>query len=121
MRNYTTSIYEYVNPQGLKVIKAVTQYAGKYVSATATLCPGDEYDYKLGEAIALKRLDCKIAYKRAKSMKRRADMYEKLIAEYKTLIQKATKEMTKARIAEGDHRVEAASLEADIYQLIHQA
>lgn len=119
MRNYETSVYEYTNKKGLKVIKAVTQYAGKYVFATATLCPGDEYDYELGRMIAERRLDYKIAKKRAASMKRRAKMYAQAIEEYKTQIRVMEKEMEKALVAEGNRNAEAAELSGEIFALIH--
>ena len=53
---------------------ATTTYCGKPVRAVAKCNPEDEYDRQFGEALALARLNLKVA------KKRRARSYEKMYA-----------------------------------------
>lgn len=53
---------------------ATTTYCGKSVRAVAKCNPEDEYDRQFGEALALARLNLKVA------KKRRARSYEKMYA-----------------------------------------
>lgn len=70
MRNYETNTYNYIDKKtGAHIVKAVTMYAGNRVCAIAKCDPDDTFNIELGTEIALKRLDLKIAKKRAADIK----------------------------------------------------
>ena len=120
MRNYETKTFDYVDKEtGAHVVKATTTYAGRTVSAFAKCIPSDTFDLQFGKDVAIKRLEIKIAQKRAASMKRRADMYEKVVEDFERQIRFMKSEIEKARIAEGDRRVEISDLEAELDKMLH--
>jgi hypothetical protein len=119
MRNYETKVYEYIEKDtGRQVIKAVTTYAGKAVSAYSKCDPKDTFDLKFGTDVALKRLDIKIAQKRANAMKTRAkycQMNLEFIEQEKRRIERAR---NNAEIAYFDRKVEIRDLEAEIANML---
>ena len=119
MNKNETKFFEYVDAKkGCKVIKAVTTYEGKYVSATACTHPNDEYEYEVGKMIAETRLDIKIARKRATSMRRRATRYGYAVVAYKNAIDKMKKEMNKALSVADKRDAEADALEEKLEKLL---
>lgn len=119
MRNYATNIFDYVEQAtGCHVVKAKTMYAGKTVSASATCDPADTFDKEFGTKLATKRLDYKIAKKRAASCRRKAKTCQEVIDFYKQEIKRLTKAKEAAEIMESDRLVEAAALETEITNLL---
>ena len=118
MRNYETFFYEYTDSKGRPTVKAVTQYAGKSIAAFAKYMPSDVYDVELGKAIALKRLDYKIAMKRAASADRKAENMTAIVAAYKQEIAHLNKRIEELQCHASDCRVEAAEAEKEIINLI---
>ena len=115
MRNYDTKVYAYTDKAtGIPVVKATTMYAGKAVSAVAKCDPLDTFDPNLGATLALKRLDYKIALKRAATCKQRAKGCQEVIDFYKQEIKRMLKAKDNAEVLASDHLVEAAELKAEI-------
>ena len=122
MRNYATNIYEYVEQAtGCHVVKANTMYAGKTVSAHAKCDPTDTFDRDFGEKVATKRLDIKIAKKRAASCKRKAETCQEIIDFYKQEIKRLTKSKESAEVMAADRMVEVAELETELAALLANA
>ena len=119
MRNYATNIFEYVEQAtGCHVVKAKTMYAGKVVSASAKCDPVDTFDKEFGTKLATKRLDCKIAKKRAASCRRKAQTCQEVIDFYKQEIKRLKKAKEAAEVMEADRLVEALAFEAEIADLL---
>lgn len=119
MRNYATNIYDYVEQTtGCHVVKANTMYAGKTVSAYAKCDPSDTFDLELGTKIATKRLDHKIAKKRAATGRRKVQHYQELIDFCKQEIKRLTKAKAAAEIAVADRMVEVAEIEKELEALL---
>lgn len=119
MNNTEIKYYEYFDSdKGCRAVKAVTTYGGKKVSATAYTHPNDTYDYEFGKKVALKRLEIKIAHKRASSMNARAERYATLIVAYKNEIKRMDKEMRKALALVGDRLVDASTYEKELEAIL---
>ncbi len=120
MRNYETKIYDYVDKKtGAHVVKATTMYAGKVVSAYSKCNPEDTFDLKFGTAVALKRLDIKIAQKRHASMLTYAK-FCKMNLEFIELEKRRTKRaMERAEVAALDRKLEAKQLETELAELLN--
>lgn len=122
MRNYATKIYEYKDQAtGCRVVKAQTTYAGKTVNAFAKCDPTDTYDKEFGEKVANKRLDIKIAKKRAASFRRKAQTCQELIDFYKHEVQRLRKTKETAEIMASDRAAEVVDLEAELLELLKNA
>ena len=122
MRNYVTHVYDYVEqPSGRHVVKATTMYAGRTVSAFAKCDPTDTFDLKFGKDVALKRLDHKIALKRAATFKRKAATCQEVIDWYKQEIKRMTKSKVNAETFAADRMVEAANIERELAALLSEA
>ena len=119
MRNYETNVYNYVDKKtGQHIVKATTMYAGKTVSAFAKCDPEDTFDLAFGSALALKRLDLKIAKRRAASMKKYAKFCE-LNLEFIEATKRRTKgALERARIAISDRQVEIKEIDASIANML---
>jgi hypothetical protein len=119
MNNTEVKYYEYYDKnKKCKAVKAVTTYAGKYISAVSYAHPNDTYDFEFGKKVAQKRLDIKLAHKRAASMRARAERYAMLIVEYKKEIKRMDKEMRKALTLVGDRLVDASTYEKELEDLL---
>lgn len=115
MRNYETKIYDYIDKKtGAHVVKAMTLYAGKPVSAYAKCDPTDNFDLEFGTQIALKRLDLKIAYKRAASMKEYAKFCRMNLEFIEIEKHRVKGALQRAEVAYSDRMVEAKELEDEI-------
>ena len=119
MRNYETNVYNYVDKKtGQHIVKATTMYAGKTVSAFAKCDPEDTFDLAFGSALALKRLDLKIAKKRAASMKNYTKFCE-MNLDFIEITKRRTKgALERARIAMSDRQVEIKEIEATIATML---
>ena len=112
MRNYETKVIDYVDKKtGAHVVKAMTMYAGKRVEAFAKCDPQDPFDYEFGKDLALARLEQKIAFKRASSMKAYADFCRLNLEFIEIEKRKVMKALQRAEIAYSDRMTEAESLE----------
>ena len=119
MRNYETRIYDFVDKKtGCHVVKATTMYAGKSVSAVAKCMPGDEFDLKFGTDVALKRLDIKIALKRAASMKAYAEHCRQNIEWHSQEKYRLKRAGAKAEEAMSDRLVDANQFEKELEALL---
>ena len=117
MRNYETNVYTYVE-NGINVIKAVTTYEGKAVYAYAKCDPADSFDIEFGTKLALKRLDQKIALKRAAHNKEFAKLCRldlEQIEHYKKRLKKA---LASAEVSYGNRMVEAKQLNDEIQAML---
>jgi hypothetical protein len=82
MKPVNIRLYTYTDKEtGCKVVKAVTNYLGQAVFATAKCDPVDEFNQEFGEQLATTRLNIKIAKLRASIAKERA-AYASEYAEY---------------------------------------
>ena len=119
MRNYETKVYDYVDKKtGAHVVKATTMYAGRNVSAVAKCEPGDTFDLKFGTDVALKRLDIKIALKRAASMANYAKFCQMNLDFVEQEKKRVTQARDRAKIAMLDRKVEAKALEAELREML---
>ncbi len=122
MRNYETKVYDYVDKKtGQHIVKAHTMYAGKSVEAFAKCDPADTFDLAFGTAVALKRLDYKIAKKRAATSAQKARDCQAAIDWLKLEIKRMTKAREQAEIMHSDRRVEIKNLEAELAALLEIA
>lgn len=124
MRNYETHVYSYTeksaeNPIGIRVVKAVTMYDGKSVSACAKCDPDDAFDLELGTKIALKRLDIKIAKKRQASMQKYIKFCEMDLGFIEQAKKRAIEARDRARVAAADRKVELKELEIELSELLN--
>jgi len=120
MRNYETKIYDYVDKKtGAHIVKATTMYAGKTVSAYSKCDPKDNFDLKFGTDVALKRLDIKIAQKRAASMTTYAKFCKMNLKSIEQEKRRTKKAMERAEIAALDRKAEAKELEAELAEMLN--
>ena len=119
MRNYSTHTYDYVEKStGIHVVKAVTIYEGKAVYALAKCDPNDNFDLEFGKKLALKRLDQKIALKRAAHSKEFVRFCERNL-EFVELERKRLRKMIEdAKTARLDRLVEANMLDKEIKEML---
>jgi len=119
MRNYETKIYDYIDKKtGAHVVKATTIYAGQMVSACSKCDPNDTFNLDFGTAVALKRLDLKIANKRAASMRNYAKFCKMNLDFIEIEKRRVKKSMERAEIAVLDRRVEIKAFEKELAELI---
>lgn len=119
MRNYETKIFNYVDKKtGANIVKATTMYAGKTVSAFSKCDPEDAFDYEFGKKIAEKRLNLKIALKRASSMKEYAKFCRMNLDLIETEKRRVKSALQRAEIAYGDRMAEANELEAELTEML---
>ena len=119
MRNYETKVYNYVDKKtGKQIVKAITMYAGKSVSAVAKCDPNDVFDLEFGTKLALLRLDQKIALKRAASMKAYAKFCEMNLEFIENEKRRVKNALERAQVAASDRMVEAKQYEDDIKALL---
>ena len=119
MRNYETKVYNYVDKKtGAHIVKAVTMYMDEYVTATAKCNPEDEFNLELGTAIALTRLDIKIAKKRKASMKAWAKHCRECLYEIEIDKRRTKKALEYAEGAFIDRKVELKKLEKQLSELL---
>lgn len=119
MRNYETQIHEYTESStGKRVIKAVTKYAGKAVFAFAKCDPEDKFDIEFGTKLALKRLDLKIAKKRAASAVRKAANCQKDLNWIKMETKRVTKLAESFKVLAANRKVEIKELETEIANML---
>ncbi len=117
--NAEVKFYEFFDKaKNCKAVKATTTYGGKRVTAVSYTHPNDTYDFEFGKKVAQKRLDIKLAHKRAASMKARAERYAMLIVEYKNEIKRMDKEMRKALTLVGDRLVDASTYEKELEAIL---
>lgn len=122
MRNYVTRVYDYVEQAtGRHVVKATTMYAGKTVCAFAKCDPEDTFDLKFGTDVALKRLDHKIALKRAATFRRKAATCREVIEYYKQEIKHMQKSLANAETFAADRMVDAANIERELTDMLADA
>lgn len=120
MRNFEPRVYSYTEKStGIKIVKAVTTYDGKVVYATAKCVPEDNFNFELGKQIALKRLEIKIAQKRAAHNNEfakfcRIDLEH--VEHYKKRLKKA---LASAEIATANRRAEIKQREAELTELLN--
>lgn len=120
MRNYETKIYDYIDKKtGAHIVKATTMYDGKTVSAYSKCDPNDVFDYEFGTAVALKRLDIKIAQKRQASMIAYAKFCKMNLEFIEIEKRRIKKAMERAEVAAFDRKVEAKELEAELTELLN--
>ena len=120
MTNYETKIYDYVEPStGRHVVKATTNYAGKAVYAFAKCDPEDSFNLELGTKVALKRLDIKIAQKRAKTAKHRVKNCQRALDWLEGEIKRMRKVRENAEILFADRNVEINNLEAELAEMLN--
>jgi hypothetical protein len=119
MKKYETHVFDYIEKTtGAHVVKAVTTYAGKSVCAVAKCAPEDTFDLKFGTDVALKRLDVKIAKKRAADMSeyiKFCNMNLKFIEQEKRRVKQAKEH---AEVAVGDRRAEIMLYEAELEAML---
>lgn len=73
MKPINVRLYTYTdNNTGCKVVKAVTNYLGQTLFATAKCDPVDEFNQEFGEKLATTRLNIKVAKFRASLAEERA-------------------------------------------------
>lgn len=122
MSNYVTKVYEYVDSNtGAHVVKATTTYAGKTVNAYSKCDPRDTFDLELGVKVALKRLDIKIAQKRAASMREYAK-FCKTKLQYIEAEKRRTKKATgRAEVAMSDRKAEIKQFESELAEMLKNA
>lgn len=119
MRNYETKIYDYIDKKtGAHVVKATTMYAGRNVSACAKCDPGDNFDLKFGTDVALKRLDLKIALKRAASMTDYAKFCQMNLEFIEAEKRRVSRALERAKVAAADRKVEATEIEKELANLL---
>ena len=119
MRNYETKIFDYIDKKtGAHIVKAETMYAGKPISAFSKCDPSDTFSLAFGTAVALKRLDIKIAKKRQASMIAYAKMCKQNLEWIEIEKRRVKKAMERAEIAALDRKVEAKELETELAELL---
>ena len=119
MKNYETRLYDYIEPStGKHVVKATTTYAGKSVYAYAKCDPEDKFDLVFGEQLALKRLDLKIAQRRAASMSAKVSRCQKELNWLEQEKRHTMKVLKQAELAVLDRRIESNVIEAEISKML---
>ena len=121
MRNYETKTFDYIDKKtGAHIVKAETMYAGKPISAFAKCDPNDKFSLAFGEAIALKRLDRKIALKRAASMKEYAKFCRTNLEFLEIEKRRIKGALQRAEVAYSDRMVEASDLNIEIAKMLSE-
>ena len=119
MRNYETKVYTYIDKKtGAHVVKATTMYAGKPVSAYAKCDPSDTFDMSFGTKVALKRLDLKIAYKRAASMREYSKFCRMNLEFIENEKRRVKGALQRAEVAYSDRMAEAKDMEAELVEML---
>ena len=119
MRNYETKIFDYIDKKtGAHIVKATTMYAGKPVSAYSKCDPSDTFDLKFGTDVALKRLDIKIAYKRAASMREYSKFCRMNLEFIENEKRRVKGALQRAEVAYSDRMVEAKDMEAELAAML---
>ena len=119
IRNDEVKVYDYVEKgTGIHVVKAVTCYEGKAIYAFAKCDPEDTFDYEFGKNLALKRLDLKVAEKRAAHAKEYLKFCETNLTYVELEKRQLQKAIKRAAIAFLDRKVEIADLETEIKELL---
>ena len=119
MRNYATKTYDYIDKKtGAHIVKATTMYAGKTVSEYAKCDPNDVFDLEFGKQVALKRLDIKIAKKRAASMKAYTKFCQTNLEWIEIEARRTRKALERAKVASSDRMAEAKELEAELAEML---
>ena len=119
MKTYETYVYSYTeNNTGIQVVKAVTIYEGKAIYAYAKCDPEDSFDFEFGKKLALKRLDYKIALKRAAHNKEFAKLCRIDLEHVESYKKRLKKTITSAEVAYGNRMVEAKQLEIEINEML---
>ena len=116
MRNYETNVYDYVE-NGIHIVKAVTTYEGKSVYAYAKCDPNDNFDLEFGTKLALKRLDLKIAFKRAVHNKEYAKYCRLDLERLEQYKKRLNKTIKSAEISYSNRMVEVNQLESEIEKM----
>ena len=117
MKNYETNVYDYIE-NGRHVVKATTIYEGKSVYAYAKCDPEDNFDLEFGTQLALKRLDLKIAQKRAIHAKEYSKLCQMGLDFLEREKRRTKKALTRAEVAYGNRMVEANNLEIEINEML---
>ena len=117
MRNYETNVYDYIE-KDIHVVKAVTTYEGKAVYAYAKCDPNDNFDLEFGTKLALKRLDYKIALKRAAHAKEYAKLCRADLEHVEHYKKRLKKTIESAEISYSNRMVEVNQLENEIAEML---
>ena len=121
MRNYETKTFDYIDKKtGAHIVKAETMYAGKPISAFAKCDPNDAFSLEFGKAVALKRLDRKIALKRAASMKEYAKFCRMNLEFIENEKRRVKGALQRAEVAYSDRMVEAKGLDIEIAKMLSE-
>ena len=119
MRNYETKIFDYIDKKtGAHVVKAETMYAGKPVSAYSKCDPSDNFSLAFGTAVALKRLDYKIAKKRQASMLAYAKVCKQNLEWIENEKRRVKAALERAEVAALDRKVEANEIAVEIAKML---
>jgi hypothetical protein len=119
MRNYETKVFDYIDKKsGAHIVKAETMYAGKPVSAFAKCDPSDTFSLKFGVAVALKRLDYKIAKKRQASMLAYAKVCKQNLEGIENEKRRVKAALERAEVAALDRKVEASEIAVEIAKML---
>jgi hypothetical protein len=119
MRNYETKTIDYIDKKtGAHVVKAMTMYAGKTVSAFSKCDPNDHFDLEFGKKVACKRLDAKIAKKRAASMTAYSKICDDTIKFLEQEIRRMRKAKERADISVLDRKIEVKDIEAELADML---
>lgn len=121
MRNYDTKVFDYVDKKtGVHIVKATTMYAGKPVSAFSKCDPEDNFSLAFGTAIALKRLDIKIAKKRHASMVAYTKMCKQNLEWLETEKRRIKGALERAEIAVCDRKVEINDMSVELAKMLSE-
>lgn len=121
MRNYETKVFDYVDKKtGAHIVKAETMYAGKPVSAFAKCDPNDNFSLAFGTAVALKRLDYKIAKKRQASMLAYAKMCKQNLEWLEIERRRIKAALERAEVAALDRKVEASEMQIELAKMLSE-
>jgi hypothetical protein len=119
MKNYETNVYDYIDSKtGAHVVKVVTTYEGKAVYAYAKCDPEDQFDLEFGTQLALKRLDIKVAQKRAAHALEYAKACQQTLNFLKNEHHRVKKAVERAEIAILDRRLEIKEFEKEIAEML---
>jgi cell fate (sporulation/competence/biofilm development) regulator YmcA (YheA/YmcA/DUF963 family) len=118
MKNHETYVYNYIDSKtGAHIVKAVTTYEGNSVYAYAKCDPEDEFSLEFGTQLALKRLDIKVAQKRAAHAKEYAKNCRAELEYVECYIRRLRKSIKHAEIAYSDRMVEVNQFEKEISEM----
>ena len=117
MNNYTTRVYDYIE-KDIHIVKAVTTYEGKSVYAYAKCGPEDNFDINFGTQLALKRLEIKIAQKRAAHNKEFAKLCREDLDRVEQYKKRLKKMIMSAEVAYSNRMVEIQDIEREISAML---